>query len=364
MLKIKPHFNKQGGNIVTYKMNEFKVASAQVSPVWMDVQRTISKACSIVREATENGAKIIAFPETYIPAYPYWNWIYTPLEGSQMFKKLYMNSITADDEILNPLLEVAKERDCYIVMGINEKDKYSRGTLYNTNLTIGPEGILGVHRKLVPTFAEKLSWGGGDGSGLNVFETKYGNIGNLTCGENLNTLARFSLLAQGEDIHIANYPAFPFNNQHNFVDSLKIRGASHSLEGKVFTIICCGVLTEEIINDVVGNDQMKRDILESTPNAYSSIYGPNGEMLNSLLDDEGIVYADIDLTRCIEPKQFHDIVGHYNNFSALSLHLNTKPAKPMVINQNFSSSPGQQEIELSQEEVVPLETVSIVKSKD
>ena len=123
---------------------------------------------------------------------------------------------------------------------MNERSPVSLGTIYNTNLVFGPDGtLLGRHRKLVPTWAEKLTWASGDGSTLRTYDTPYGPLGTLACGENTNTLARFTLLSQGEVIHIANYIAFPFTADYDMPEAIRIRAGAHSFEGKVFTIVAC-----------------------------------------------------------------------------------------------------------------------------
>src|SRR3546814_4780814 len=122
-------------------------------------------------------------------------------------------------------------------------------TIYNCNLVIGADGsLLGRHRKLVPTWAEKLTWAGGDGASIRVYDTPVGPLGTLACGENTNTLARFALLSQGELVHVANYIALPVAPaSYNMAEAIKIRATAHSFEGKVFTIVACSTVSEEII---------------------------------------------------------------------------------------------------------------------
>ncbi|RZM22713.1 MAG: carbon-nitrogen hydrolase family protein, partial [Pedobacter sp.] len=188
---------------------KFKAAAVQASPVFLNVDATVDKACSIIAEAASNGASLVAFPEVFVAGYPYWNWIMTPVQGSKWYEKLYVNSITVPGPEVDRICKAAKEHNCHVVIGVNERGQ-SFGELYNTNLIIDNHGVVvGKHRKLVPTWAEKLTWTGGDGSSLKVYNTEIGPIGTLACGENTNTLARFALLAQGELIHIANYISLP-----------------------------------------------------------------------------------------------------------------------------------------------------------
>jgi len=314
---------------MTRIVSRFNVAAVQAAPIWMDTTATIERACSLIREAASHGARLVAFPEVYVPGYPYWNWIMTPFEGSRWFRVLSKQSVLVPGEHTNALCAQARASSVYVVIGINERSPISAGTIYNTNLVIDPEGeIIGRHRKLVPTWAEKLTWGGGDGSSLRVYDTGIGHLGTLACGENTNTLARFALLAQGEEIHVANYPAFPFN-QYDMVQAISLRAGAHSFEGKVYTVVASGVLTKDIIDAVCETDT-QREMMTRKPNAMSAIFGPDGMIIGSpLIDDEGIVYAEIDLDRPIELKQMHDIVGHYNRFDVLSLHLNRSPIQPL-----------------------------------
>jgi predicted amidohydrolase len=315
---------------MTAQYARFTAAAVQAAPVWLDTAATVSKACGLIGEAAGKGARLIAFPEVYVPAYPYWNWVMTPFEGSRFFRELYKQSILVPGEETQRLCEAAKANRCFVVMGINERSPISMGTIFNTNLVIGPEGqILGVHRKLVPTFAEKLTWGFGDGSSIRTYETELGRIGTLACGENTNTLARFALLAQGEQVHIANYPGFPFTSRYSMTEAIRIRAASHAFEGKVFVIVSSSVVTPEIVDSVCTTKEQRRQ-MEERPASISVIYGPDGQQAcEPLIDVEGIVYAEIDLEREIELKQFHDIVGHYNRFDVFNLRLNRRQISPL-----------------------------------
>lgn len=136
---------------------KFKAAAIQTSPIFLNVEKTIDKAVSFIKEATSNGANLVAFPEVFIAGYPYWNWIMTPIKGSKWYEQLYKSAVKTDDEVTQPLYQAAKENNCNIVIGINERgDSY--GEIYNTNLIIDNYGkLIGKHRKLVPTWAEKLT---------------------------------------------------------------------------------------------------------------------------------------------------------------------------------------------------------------
>lgn len=318
------------------EFHKFKAATVQTSPVFLNVEKTIDKAISFVKEASANGAQLIAFPEVFVAGYPYWNWIMTPVQGSAWYEKLYKASVAVPSPEIDRICQAAKENNIHIVIGINERgDSY--GEIYNTNLIIDNHGnLIGKHRKLVPTWAEKLTWTSGDGSSLKVYKTEIGPIGTLACGENTNTLARFTLLSQGELIHIANYISLPVAPpDYNMAEAIKIRAAAHSFEGKLFTIVSCSTISKEIMDAMKADVPNAGELLTRKNSAFSGFIGPNGAVIGEpLIDDEGIVYADIDLEKCIQPKQMHDILGHYNRFDIFDLRVNTAPTRKITFIDN------------------------------
>jgi aliphatic nitrilase len=316
-----------------------KVAAAQVAPVFLDTEATVNNACALIAEAASNGARLVAFPEVFIAGYPYWNWLMNPIEGSPWFDRLYRAAITVPGPEVERLCAAARAHECVVVIGCNERDPRRLGTLFNTNLIIGADGeLLGKHRKLVPTWAEKLTWAGGDGSSLRVYDTPVGPLGTLACGENTNTLARFTLLSEGELVHVANYISLPVAPaSYNMADAIRIRAAAHSFEGKLFTIVSCSTVSEEIIAAMDDAHPGSRALLERRNSAFSGVIDPQGNIIGEpLIDEEGIVYAEIDLAACIQPKQMHDILGGYNRFDIFDLRVNRAPLAPA----NFHNDAG------------------------
>lgn len=314
------------------ELPKFKAAAVQASPVYLDPNKTVKKAASLITEAAGNGASLVVFPEVFVPGYPYWNWITDPITGSAWFERLIKSSIFVPGPEIEVVCAAAASTKTYVVIGVNERSKRSLGTLYNTLVFIDPNGkIIGKHRKLVPTWAEKLTWTGGDGSSLKVYDTEIGPLGGLACGENTNTLARFSLLAQGELVHTASYISLPVApKDYDMAEAIKLRAMSHSFEGKVFTVVATSAVSEEIISEMEKIRPDARELLERKSSSYSGIIGPDGRSVgDELIDDEGIAYGDIDLNRCIQPKQMHDIVGHYNRFDVFQLTLNQNKQKPI-----------------------------------
>ena len=154
---------------------KFKAATVQTAPVFLNVDKTIDKAIVFIKEASSNGAQLIAFPEVFVAGYPYWNWIMTPVQGSKWYEQLYKNSVAIPSPEIDRICQAAKANNIHIVIGINERGN-SYGEIYNTNLIIDNQGnLIGKHRKLVPTWAEKLTWSSGDGTSLKVYKTEIGN---------------------------------------------------------------------------------------------------------------------------------------------------------------------------------------------
>jgi aliphatic nitrilase len=314
----------------------FKAAAVQAAPVYLNAEATVEKACSIIREVGANGASLVAFPEVFVSGYPYWNWIMTPVQGSAWYEKLYRNSIDIPGPEIDALCSAAREADCHVVIGVNERGASSCGVIYNSVVFIDNKGcLLGVHRKLVPTWAEKLTWTPGDGSTLRVYDTEIGPLGGLACGENTNTLARFTLLAQGELVHVANYISLPVAPaDYDMAEAIKVRASAHSFEGKLFSIVSCSTISDEIIEAFSQDVPEAAVMLRRKNSAFSAIFGPDGRVIGEpLIDREGIVYADIDLSKCIQPKQMHDIIGHYNRFDVFQLHVNNTPLRSISFSE-------------------------------
>ncbi|MFE3558157.1 carbon-nitrogen hydrolase family protein [Streptomyces sp. NPDC059193] len=314
-------------------LRRFTAAAVQAAPVYLDPAATVDKAVALIAEAAGNGAELVVFPEVFVPGYPYWNWTMNPVQGSPWFERLRAASVDIPGPHVGALCAAARRHGITLVIGVNERVPYSLGVLHNTLLTIGPEGeLLGVHRKLVPTWAEKLTWTGGDGSSLRVHDTPVGPLGVLACGENTNTLARFALLAQGELVHASCYIALPVAPaDYDMADAIAVRTAAHSFEGKVFSVVACSTVSPEIVDLLAGDDEELRKQFTRPRSALSGIFGPDGRPVSEpLVDDEGIVYGEIDLARCVQPKQMHDIVGHYNRFDVFRLEVDNRPRLPVT----------------------------------
>ncbi|MGW3071836.1 carbon-nitrogen hydrolase family protein [Kitasatospora sp. NPDC001132] len=316
------------------QLPRFTAAAVQAAPVYLDPAATVDKAVALIHEAAGHGAELVVFPEVFVPGYPYWNWTMNPVQGSPWFERLYRAAVDVPGPYVDTLRAAARQAGVVLVIGVNERGGPGLGLLYNTLLTIDADGeLLGAHRKLVPTWAEKLTWGQGDGSTLTVHPTAVGPLGALACGENTNPLARFALLAQGELVHVACYIALPVGPEdYDMADSIALRTAAHCFEGKVFSVVSCSTVSPEIVDLIAGDDPQVRKQLARPHSALSGIFGPDGRPVTEpLVDEEGVVYAEIDLGRCVQPKQMHDIVGHYNRFDVFRLHVDNRPLRPLVL---------------------------------
>lgn len=314
----------------------FKAAACHVSSVYLDAAKTIDKACDLIAEAAAAGARLVAFPESFVPGFPLWVALQAPIHSHGLFKALAAQALKVTSPEIAKLCMSARRNGMYVSLGFTEGTDASVGCLWNSNLLIGPDGkILNHHRKLVPTFYEKLIWANGDGRGLAVTETDIGRLGMLICGENTNPLARFALMAQGEHVHISTYPpAWPTRpvsetGGYNIRRAIEIRAGSHSFEAKVFNIVASGCIDMGMRDALARCNPQMLDELDATPRSVSMILGPTGEVVSEVLcENEGIVYADIDVAACVEPKQFHDVVGYYNRFDIFDFKVDRSAREP------------------------------------
>lgn len=284
-----------------------KVAAAQLTPVFLNKELTIEKACSAIAEAAKNGAELIVFPEVFISGYPDWVWLYPPHKSKELgdlYVKLFEHAVSIPDDTTNRLCEAAKFANINVVMGMNERNtETSNSSLYNTLLFINNQGeILGKHRKLMPTNCERLIWGQGDGSTLRSYETSVGKLGGLICWENFMPLARTALYESGVQI----LASATWDKGEDWLASVK----HIAKEGGLFVVSCCMTLrVDDLPNHLQALYPADKEWIST---GQSCIVNPLGKVISGPLDaEEGIIYADVDLDKILTAKRKFDVVGHY-----------------------------------------------------
>ncbi len=310
-----------------------KVAVVQAAPILFDCEATIQKACSLIHEAGENGAKIVLFPEAFVSAYPRglsFGMVVgsrTP-EGRKTWERYWASSINVPSPATDALGAAAQEACVYLAVGVIEKDsQFSGGTLYCTLLYFSPDGrLLGKHRKLKPTAAERLIWGEGDGSTLTVIATEYGRMGGLICWENYMPLARTAIYGKGVEIYLA-----PTADSR---DTWQATLRHIACEGRCFVLGCNQYVTKEMYpQDLVGINELNHQP-EEMCRGGSVIISPLGEVLaGPLYGREGILYSEIDISEVARSKLDFDAVGHYSRPDVFQLVVNERPAQPVVFKQ-------------------------------
>jgi nitrilase len=307
----------------------FTVAAVQAAPVFLDRDRTIDKACGLIADAAGSGAKIIVFPEAFVPTYPDWIWVLPPAQAA-MHRELYSELLDQSVGIPGPATEklgkAAKAAGAYVVIGVNERNVEASGaSLYNTLLYLGPDGsLLGKHRKLMPTNAERLVWAAGAGDTLEVYDTPYGMLGGLICWENFMPLARYAMYAWGTRIYVA--PTWD-SSVDGWVPLLQ----TIAREGRVAVIGCCTALRHDDIPD-------RYKFKASYPaqgdgwvnQGASTIVAPYGAILaGPALKEETILYAELDPAVFRQARLTFDAAGHYARPDVFQLTVNRGPS-PMI----------------------------------
>jgi aliphatic nitrilase len=314
----------------------FKAAACHVSSVFLDSSATVDKAASLIREAARAGAALVAFPESFVPGFPVWAALRAPIYNHDFFRALAREALRIDGEEMERLRSAARNAGVHVSLGFTEGTDASVGCIWNSNVLIGPDGaMLNHHRKLVPTFYEKLIWANGDARGLRVVQTAVGRVGMLICGENTNPLARFALMAEGETVHLSTYPPFwptrpPAESKaYDLRRAIEIRAGAHAFEAKVFNIVSSGFADKALIEAIGRNDRAVIEVMEQSPRSVSMVLDPSGTPIGEpISDEEGIVYAEIDTALSVEPKQFHDVVGYYNRFDIFDLRVDRSKREP------------------------------------
>ena len=306
-----------------------KIAVVQHPPVLLDRHATIARALQLVEESVASGARLVIFPEAFVPGYPAWIWRLRPggdmKQSDALYGSLIENAVDLDRGDLAPLCEAAKRHRVTVVCGMNERESdLGRSTLYNTIAIIGPDGtVLNRHRKLMPTNPERMVWGFGDASGLRAVDTPVGRVSTLICWENYMPLARYALYAQGVEIYIAP----TYDNGDGWIGSLQ----HIAREGRCWVVGSGNALrASDIPDSFPGKTTLYPDAAEWVNQGDSVVVAPGGKISAGPLRKEmGILYAEVDPAQIAAARRNFDAVGHYSRPDVFELHVHTGVRKPV-----------------------------------
>jgi nitrilase len=307
----------------------FKVAAAHVAPVYLDADASVAKACDRIAEAGREGVRLLVFPEVFVPGFPYWINCYPPLLQAGLNRRYQQTSITVPGPEIARVQAAAKEAAVAVVLGISERDQ---GTCYNTQVFIERDGsLLGIHRKLQPTYAERFIWGQGDGSTLSVFDSSVGRLGGLACWEHTMNLARQALVLQGIQIHAAAWPSLSTMAGFEGVADAQIEALmkNHALTGQCFVVAASSPVTGEML------ELMERELgpqqLTGIGGGWSAVIHPFTPCLAGphVGAEEKLVIAEIDLAQIADVKLFVDSAGHFSRPEVLSLNFDAEEKTPL-----------------------------------
>jgi nitrilase len=309
-----------------------RAAAVQAASVFLDRERSVAKACDLIREAGRNGATLIAFPEGFVPAHPIW-FHFHPATGriaTELSVELFKNAVEIPGREITELQRAAADAGAYVVIGVCEKMPNTMGTLYNTQVFLGPDGtLLGKRQKLMPTVGERLVHTGGSGDSVGVFNTDFGPASALICGENSNPLAIFAMTAQHTRVHVMSWPGHfpaigaPMRNR------VAIDSQAFAQMSKAFVVSACGTVDDATIAKLQLSPADEAIIRQPEFCGGSIIVAPNSRIIAGPLgSEEGILYADLDLELGITMKLRHDFAGHYNRPDIFQLRVNT--AAPQI----------------------------------
>ena len=302
-----------------------RVAAVQLAPDLDTSGGTVTKVLAALAEAAGKGARLVVFPETFVPWYPYFSFVHPPVLTGGEHIRLYENAVIVPGPVTEAVAAMAKRHSIVVVLGVNERD---HGSLYNAQLIFDADGKLVLkRRKITPTFHERMIWGQGDGSGLTVVDTAVGRVGALACWEHYNPLARYALMAQHEEIHVAQFPGSMVGPI--FAEQMEVTIRHHALESGCFVVNATGWLTEEQIAKISPDEKLRKALRGG---CMTAIVSPEGaHLVPPLTQGEGMLLADLDMNLIVKRKRMMDSVGHYARPELLHLVLDNRPAHPLEI---------------------------------
>jgi nitrilase len=313
----------------------YKVAVVQAAPAFLDLDAGIDKAIGLIERAAAQGARLIAFPETWLPGYPWHIWLDSPAWGMQFVQRYHDNSLVNGSPEYQRLARAAQANAIYLALGYSEK---AGGSLYMAQAFIDDRGeTIATRRKLKPTHVERTVFGEGSGADLAVHATPLGNLGGLNCWEHLQPLTKYAMYAQNEQVHVAAWPSFSLYRGGAYALGCEVNNAAsqvYAAEGQCYVLAPCGVVSPAMV-ELLCTDDTKRALLQPG-GGYARIYGPDGRPLAEPLGEteEGLLFADIDIGLISLAKAAGDPAGHY--------------ARPDVTRLLFNRSGGERVVSFAQ----------------
>ena len=317
---------------LTTRTTPLRVAAVQAEPKWLDLDAGVGQVIALIAEAAAGGAELVAFPETFLPGYPWWIWLDSPAWGMQFVGRYAANAMSRDGAELQRIAQAAAEHRVHVVLGFAER---AGGSLYMAQAFIDGTGrVVSVRRKLKPTHVERSVFGEGDGSDVQVHDLGIGRVGALNCWEHFQPLTKYAMFSLGEQIHVGSWPSFSLYRGAAYALGPEVNTAAsrvYAVEGQTFVLASCAVVGAAA-HELWGDTEEKRQLLQKG-GGFTRIYGPEGSELAVPLDDtaEGILFADLDPGLIAIAKSAADPVGHYSRPDVFRLVFNPRSNRTIVL---------------------------------